>query len=126
MRAGREAPPDAAWIPRRLIRPGPVSRWWLLWPTANLGILTGAASGIDVVDVDVHAGGSGFGAFERARHAGLVSNWAWQVTTPSGRLHAYFLRLHDREQRSWQLPGHHIDSGGHGGYVVAPPPRVSS
>lgn len=103
---------------------GTVSRWWSMWPTANLGIPTGAASGIDVVDVDVHAGGSGFSSFERAQHAGLVSNWAWQVRTPSGGLHAYFLRWHDQEHRSWQLPGCHVDFRGDGGYVIAPPSRV--
>lgn len=104
--------------------PGTVSRWWTAWPTANLGIPTGAASGIDVVDVDVHSGGSGFGAFEKAQHAGIVSGWAWQVRTPSGGLHAYFLRGHDQEHRSWQLPRHHLDFRGDGGYVIAPPSRV--
>src|SRR5690606_13396029 len=104
--------------------PGAVSRWWSAWPTANLGIPTGAASGIDVVDVDVHSGGSGFGAFEKAQHAGLVSSWAWQVRTPSGGLHAYFLRWPGQEHRSWQLPGHHVDFRGDGGYVIAPPSRV--
>ena len=104
--------------------PGAVSRWWSAWPTANLGIPTGAASGIDVVDVDVHSGGSGFGTFEKAQRAGLVSDWAWQVRTPSGGLHAYFLRWHAEEHRSWQLPGHHLDFRGDGGYVIAPPSRV--
>ncbi len=97
--------------------PGNVSRWWSLWPTANLGIPTGSISGIDVVDVDVHAAGSGFDSFQKAQRAGIVSNWAWQVRTPSGGLHAYFLRWHDHEQRSWQLPGHHLDFRGDGGYV---------
>jgi hypothetical protein len=104
--------------------PGTVSRWWSLWPTANLGIPTGAPSGIDVVDVDVHAGGSGFASFQKAHQAGIVSGWAWQVKTPSGGLHAYFLRWHNQEQRSWQLPGHHLDFRGDGGYVIAPPSCV--
>lgn len=101
-----------------------VARWWTKWPLANLGIPTGAPSGIDVVDVDVHAHGSGFEAFQRALRAGIVSGWAWQVRTPSGGLHAYFLRWHDQKQRSWQLPGHHVDFRGDGGYVIAPPSRV--
>lgn len=103
---------------------GAVSRWWSRWPEANLGIPTGAASGIDVVDVDVHPSGSGFEAFGKAQRAGLVADWAWQVRTPSGGLHAYFLRWHGQEHRSWQLPGHHLDFRGDGGYVIAPPSRV--
>ena len=30
-----------------------VSEWWSRWPQANIGIPTGAASGVEVVDVDV-------------------------------------------------------------------------
>src|SRR5689334_23308133 len=51
---------------------GPVVRdWWRRHPRANIGVPTGLASGIAVVDVDVHAGASGFPAFENARDAGL-------------------------------------------------------
>src|SRR5690348_15513877 len=42
-----------------------VAAWWRRWPEANIGIPTGAASGVDVVDVDVHARGDGFAAFSR-------------------------------------------------------------
>ncbi len=48
----------------------PVVRdWWHRHPRANIGVPTGVVSGIVVVDVDVHAGASGFQAFESARHA---------------------------------------------------------
>jgi hypothetical protein len=86
---------------------------------------TGAASGVDVVDVDVHLGGSGYPAFERARSAGFVEGWAWLVRTPSTGLHAYFLRASMTEQRSWQVPGRHVDFRGDGGYIVLPPSRVA-
>jgi len=69
-----------------------VDRWWRRWPDANIGIPTGAASGVDVVDVDIHSPGTGFPAFERARRSGFVAGWAWLVRTPSGGVHAYFLR----------------------------------
>ena len=69
-----------------------VNFWWRRWPDANIGVPTGSAGGIDVVDVDVHKTGSGFAAFEHARRAGFVEGWAWLVRTPSGGLHAYFLR----------------------------------
>lgn len=100
-----------------------VRDWWRRWPDANIGIPTGAASGVDVVDVDVCAAGNGFAAFERARSAGLADGWAWLVRTPSGGVHAYFLR-HGGEQRSWQVPGEHVDFRGDRGYIIAPPSRV--
>jgi hypothetical protein len=104
-----------------------VARWWDRWPEANIGIPTGAASRIDVIDVDVHPSGSGYGALARARAAGLVTRWAWLVRTPSSGLHAYFLRAADGvEQRSWQVPRRHIDFRGDGGYIVVPPSRVEA
>src|SRR3954452_16216919 len=65
-----------------------VNDWWRRTPEANIGLPTGAATGVLVVDVDVHAGGSGFDAFERARSADLAAGWGWLVRTPSGGLHA--------------------------------------
>lgn len=99
--------------------------WWRRQPDANIGVPTGAAGGIDVVDVDVHGSGSGYQAFEHARRAGFVEGWAWLVRTPSGGLHAYFLRSGDQEQRSWQVPGKHVDFRGDGGYIIVPPSRVT-
>ena len=34
-----------------------VLTWWQRWPTANIGMPTGATSGIDVLDVDMQSGG---------------------------------------------------------------------
>ena len=105
--------------------PALVAAWWRRWPTANIGLPTGAATGVDVVDVDVHRGGSGFRSFEQARAAGLTDGWVWLVRTPSGGVHAYYVRRGGNttgpEQRSWQIPKRHIDFRGDGGYVIAPP-----
>lgn len=101
-----------------------VSRWWRRTPDANVGVPTGASSGMAVVDVDVHGAVNGFGAFERARSAGLTNGWGWLVRTPSGGLHAYFPPIPGVEQRSWQVPGKHVDFRGDGGYVIAPPSRI--
>ncbi|WP_231123824.1 bifunctional DNA primase/polymerase [Nocardioides sambongensis] len=108
-----------------------VAEWWRRTPEANIGIPTGRLSGMDVVDVDVHGSGSGYPAFERARAAGISDGWAWLVRTPSGGMHAYYLRsargdaVRGGEQRSWQAPSAHVDFRGDGGYVVAPPSRLS-
>lgn len=102
--------------------PGRVDRWWARWPAANVAIPTGAVSGVEVVDVDVHhPGGSGFDGFERARRAGLVTGWAVLVRSPSGGVHAYYPVDPGRVQPSWQAARAHVDFRGAGGYIVAPP-----
>lgn len=102
-----------------------VDCWWRTWPEANVGIPTGAASGVDVVDVDVHGDATGFPAFEKARAAGLLDGWAWLVRTPSGGVHAYFPHQPTIEQRSWQAPSKHIDFRGDGGYIIVPPSQIT-
>ncbi|EGD44001.1 putative prophage Lp4 protein 7, DNA replication [Nocardioidaceae bacterium Broad-1] len=102
-----------------------VNDWWSKSPTANIGIPTGAVSGIAVVDVDVHGADSGFTAFNRAHRAGLVDAWELLVRTPSGGLHAYFSPA-KAEMRSWSLPAQHLDFRGDGGYIVAPPSRITT
>ena len=52
--------------------PARVAAWWSRTPSANIGIPTGAASGVVVVDVDVHGPHDGRAAFQRATDAGLV------------------------------------------------------
>lgn len=100
-----------------------VEGWWRRWPDANIGLPTGAASGFDVVDVDIHAGGDGFRSLRLAEDAGLLTGWAARVRTPSGGLHLYF-PAGETAQRSWQAPGAHVDFRGAGGYIIAPPSEV--
>lgn len=92
---------------------------------ANIELPTGTPTGVLVVDVDIHTGASGFAAFEMARTEGFDDTWAWLVRTPSGGLHAYYPNVRGEEQRSWQVPGAHIDFRGDGGYIIAPPSRVA-
>lgn len=106
--------------------PRQVQRWWQHTPTANIGIPTGAPSGLVVADVDVHRTGDGFKNFARLTEMGLVSRWAWMVRTPSGGMHAYFAANPGGEQRCWSMPSRHIDFRGDGGYVVAPPSVVTN
>lgn len=102
-----------------------IQRWWSRTPDANIGIPTGAASGLVVVDVDVHRTGDGFRNFARVTEMGLTGRWAWLVRTPSGGMHAYFAATPDTEQRCWSIPSRHIDFRGDGGYIVAPPSAVN-
>lgn len=101
-----------------------VAAWWRRWPGANIGVPAGRASGLEVVDVDRKASGSGFPALDRARRAGLIAGWEAVVRTPSGGAHFYFPADPSRPQSSWQAAGAHIDFRGEGGYVVVPPSQV--
>ena len=98
-----------------------VRAWWTRWPSANIGMPTGSASGIDVVDIDVTKADAGFAAFEQATAAGLVDGEFARVRTPSGGMHVYFVAIADRPQRCWQAASAHIDFRGDGGYVIVPP-----
>jgi len=101
--------------------PGQIARWWARWPHANIGMPTGHASGLEIVDVDVHGAIRGFAAFELARREGLTDRWAAFVRTPSGGVHAYYPADPERVQPSWQVARAGIDFRGAGGYVILPP-----
>lgn len=98
-----------------------IGKWWRRWPGANIALPTGTPGGIDVMDVDVRATGSGIPALRRARMAGLVDGWTAIVGTPSAGLHLYFPADEGRPQRCWQSAATHIDFRGVGGYVIIPP-----
>lgn len=102
-----------------------ILRWWQRSPNANIGIPTGSASGLVVVDVDVHRSGDGYRNFSKVTELGLTGRWAWMVRTPSGGMHAYYGATPEVEQRSWAMPSRHIDFRGDGGYIVAPPSAVT-
>lgn len=101
-----------------------IRSWWRWMPAANIGVPTGQASGVEVVDVDQKTADSGFPAFERARHAGLVGEWLALIRTPSGGMHAYYPADPHRPQSSWEAADAHVDFRGAGGYVIVPPSMV--
>ena len=105
--------------------PGQVAAWWRQHPSANIGVPTGAVSGVVVVDIDVHGPVSGFDAFRRAHEAGLVGGWQLLVSTPSGGMHAYYPATAGLSQRSWQAAHAGIDFRGDGGYIIAPPSTIN-
>jgi hypothetical protein len=98
-----------------------VEAWWSRIPEANLGVPTGVASGMVVVDVDVHGPIDGWLAFKRVAAAGLVDGWGLLVRTPTGGMHAYFSATSGVEQRSWQAARAGIDFRGEGGYIIVSP-----
>ncbi|HMS37482.1 MAG TPA: bifunctional DNA primase/polymerase, partial [Arachnia sp.] len=100
-----------------------VAKWWSRTPEANIGLPTGAASGVVAVDVDVHGPVDGRVAWRRASAAGLVDGAGLLVRTPTGGAHAYFPATSGTEQRSWQAASAGVDFRGDGGYIIAPPSR---
>jgi hypothetical protein len=97
--------------------PGQIRKWWSLIPDANIGIATGAASNVFVVDVDSIDAEKELHRLES--ELGLLPVTI-EVITGKGR-HLYF-RHPDRPIRCTVgelAPG--VDSRGDGGYVLAPP-----
>jgi hypothetical protein len=116
----QEKRPAVRWqeIQQRRPTEAELARWFARWPDANLGIVTGAVSGLVVLDVDPkHGGDDSLAALERA-HGRLPETC--EALTGGGGRHLYFAHpggvVHNRAALA---PG--IDLRGDGGYVVAPP-----
>lgn len=91
-----------------------IRSWWQRWPEANLGIVTGAVSGIVVLDVDSPDG------MESLKKYNLHLPPTPTVQTGGGGLHYYFRHPgYHCKNFTKKYPG--IDFRGDGGYVVAPP-----
>ena len=94
--------------------------WWRQRPAANLAIPTGAASGLVVVDIDVHKV-DGYVAARNAARSEVLPEPLAVVTTPTGGRHLYFPAVAEHEQRSWQVGRAGVDFRGDGGYIIVPP-----
>jgi hypothetical protein len=91
--------------------------WWMRWPEANVGIRTGAVSGLGVIDLDPGKGGAtSFTAL--SRDLGPLPPTREVETGSQGR-HVYLQYREGVTSRAGVRPG--IDLRGDGGYVVAPP-----
>lgn len=89
-----------------------ITSWWTAHPSARVGLITGAAPGIVVVDVDPKHGGSLDGL--------EIPLGAYHVKTLNGGDHFYFRHPGQPvRNRAGVRPG--VDVRGDGGYVVAPP-----
>jgi len=100
-----------------------IRRWWSRRPDANVGIATGAVSGVVVLDVDPrHDGDGSLAALERV--FGPLPPTV-EARTGGGGRHLYFAApAAPLPSRSALRPG--LDMKAEGGYVVAPPSRHES
>lgn len=102
-----------------------IRRDFIQWPDANIGIVTGEASGFFVVETDTADGhGEGVdGAAELAKleamHGTLPATL--EAISPSGSVHRYFKHPGFKIKNSASLIGPGIDVRGDGGMVVGPP-----
>lgn len=96
--------------------PQAIEAWWRNWPSCNIGVATGALSGVFVIDID--KGEKELRQLE-AQHGALPATV--ESATPGGGRHI-FLRYPGWPVKCSQgelAPG--IDVRGDGGYVVVPP-----
>jgi hypothetical protein len=97
--------------------PEVIERWWRKQPNCNIGLATGAMSGVMVVDIDDVNAEAELRKLER-QNCELPAT----VESLTARGRHLFFRMPEREVRnsaSKLAPG--IDVRGDGGYVVAPP-----
>ena len=94
-----------------------ITRYWGGLPDANVGIATGEASGIVVLDVDGDAGEESIADLQM-KHGALPETI--EAITGSGR-HIYFARPRFSIRNSESKIGLGLDIRGDGGYVIAPP-----
>jgi putative DNA primase/helicase len=92
-----------------------IREWWTTWPRAMIGIPTGTASGIDVLDLDLKPDeGIDGREFVSTRLSPLV------VLTPSGGEHQYF-RSACQVRCTTDVIAPGVDTRGDGGYAIVPP-----
>ena len=93
-----------------------ITSWWEKWPDANVGVATGTASGIFVVDIDPRNGGDTSWSALMQMHPDFEPiMWA---RTGGGGTHVLF-RMPEGRLRGKLMPG--IDIKSNGGYIVVAP-----
>jgi len=113
--------PRVRWERYQSARPAEVTvrGWWRRWPDANVGIVTGAVSGLVVLDVDPRHGGDGMLARLQAEYGPLPPTP--EVQTGGGGSHLYLTHPGGTVPTGPVTEG--LDLKGDGGLVVAPPSR---
>ncbi len=96
-----------------------IRQWWRRWPHANIGIRTGAPSGLVVLDVDPGHGGVDTLRSLIKQHGPLPRGL--RARTGSGGWHLYFAHPGTPVPNSAGRLGPGLDVRGDGGYVIAPP-----
>jgi predicted P-loop ATPase len=118
LKPGRKEPLAAHGCNDATSDPATIEAWWRRWPQANVGVATGAVSGLVVLDIDGPDGEASWA--ELVAMHGQVEALEQKTGRPDGGRQLFFAHPGDKVQcRTGVLPG--IDVRGDGGYVVVPP-----
>lgn len=93
-------------------------------PPRNIGVVTGSASGITVLDIDIGPGKFGMESWREVNRDHMEPE-TLDATTGSGGMHAVF-RYNSALNTASNVLGKGIDCRNDGGYIVAPPSRHRS
>ena len=107
------------WPEKATASAGIIRAWWRRWPDANIGLVTGAASGLVVLDVDPRHGGH-ITLEDLQGRFGELPDTVEAETGGLGR-HFFFRHPGTRIPNSAGQLGPGLDVRGDGGYIVAPP-----
>ena len=99
--------------------PDCIRDWWEMWPEANIGLATGARSGLFVLDVDQATGGWDTLDALQAKYGQLPETPT--VITGGLGAHLYFRHPGRRVPNSVGKLGPGLDVRGDGGFVVVAP-----
>lgn len=115
----KKIPLVKGWQNSTVPTPDEVEQWWNLYPTANVGIVTGERSGLVVLDVDLKSNGFDTLSKLESEHGKLPETLS--VTTGGGGRHYYFKYPATKIGNSAGKIGQGLDIRGDCGQVVAPP-----
>lgn len=112
--------PAVQWAAYQIQRatPDEVRQWWTQWPDANIGLITGAISGVIAVDVDPRHGGNAE-PIHHANNTGLIQRTAGGGTH---LIYSYPGGVDWIPCRTSVEPG--IDIRADGGYIVVAPSEI--
>ncbi len=121
---GRDKKPLISWLPyqQRLPTPEEVGAWWSKYPQANIGVITGAISGLVVMDCDGPEGQEAYIAEFGGLHETIR-----QHTGRKGGIHLLFKHPGNGSRYSNMARViTKVDVRGDGGYIVVAPSLHSS
>ncbi|MBU6330301.1 MAG: bifunctional DNA primase/polymerase, partial [Acidobacteria bacterium] len=127
IKPGMKRPAMNAWQDAATTDPDTITSWWTgLYADHGVGICTGEASGLFIVDIDCAGGKTGYDSWRDLLDTyGDIPDGP-TVITPSGGMHLYFRWPQGRSvgTNAARL-GKHIDVRGEGGQCVAPPTVIN-